>query len=277
MDKIKIKNLEIYARHGVYPEENALGQKFLISAVLYTRTRKSGMMDDLSQSVNYGEVCQFIAQFMEEHTFKLIETVAERLAQALLLKFPLVKKVKIEVKKPWAPIGLPLDTVSVEIVREWHKAYIALGSNLGDKAAYLTMGVRMLNAREDCQVLRISDFIITPPYGVVDQDDFLNGVLELKTTLTPEELLSCLHGIEQAANRERLIHWGPRTLDLDIIFYDNMVVDTPRLHIPHQEMHKRPFVLIPMAQIAPWVRHPILQKTVEQLLKEVTETEGMES
>lgn len=265
MDKIKIYNLEIFAHHGVYQEENVLGQKFVISAVLHTSTRKAGLTDELEDSVNYGEVSHFIKKFVEEHTWKLLESVAEHLAQALLLEFPLLSRVELEIKKPWAPIGLPLETVSVEISRGWHTAYIALGSNMGDTKGYLDMAVRMLRERRDCQVTKVSDYLVTKPYGGVKQDDFLNGALELRTMLEPEELLEALHEIERAANRERKLHWGPRTLDLDILLYDDLVLDTPDLHIPHIEMHMRDFVLIPLAQIAPWKRHPLTGKTVEEM------------
>lgn len=267
MDKITIDKLEIFANHGVYPEENVLGQKFIISVVLYTSTRKAGVTDELSFSVNYGEVSHFIRKYMTEHTWKLLECAAEHLAQAILLEYPLVKKLDLEIQKPWAPIGLPLNTVSVKITRGWHTAYIALGSNIGDKKAYLDMAVKHLNERKDCQVKKVSDYLVTEPYGVTDQDDFLNGALELQTMLDPEELLQALHQIEQDANRVRTMHWGPRTLDLDILMYDDLVLDTPELHIPHIEMHLRDFVLIPMDQIAPWKRHPLTGKTVEEMLQ----------
>ena len=104
MDKIKIENLEIFAKHGVFPEENKLGQKFLVSAVLYADTRKAGTTDELDASVDYGAVCHLIDTFMKEHTFSLVERAAERLAEELLLRIPRLEKVRLEVKKPWAPI-----------------------------------------------------------------------------------------------------------------------------------------------------------------------------
>lgn len=274
MDKIQIKNLEVYAKHGVFPEENVLGQKFVISAVLYTDTREAGKSDELTKSIHYGEVSWFIKRFVEENTWKLLETVAERLAEALLLETKGLEKVCLEIKKPWAPVGLPLETVSVEIERQWHTAYVALGSNMGDKEAYLKLGVDGIRRTRGCQVLSVSDFIATAPYGVTEQDDFLNGVLKLRTLLTPQELLTRLHEIEQTAKRERTIRWGPRTLDLDILLYDDLVLDEEDLHIPHIEMHKRDFVLGPLCQIAPYVRHPVCGKTVKELLDVLQAKEG---
>lgn len=269
MDRIKIQNLEVFGHHGVFSEETKLGQKFLVNATMYTNTRAAGYSDDLEKSINYGEVCHFITGYMQNHTFKLIEAVAEHMAQAMLMEYPLLQKLDLEIRKPWAPIGLPLENVSVEISRGWHTAYIALGSNMGDKEKYLNEAVEKLQQTSDCQVLKVSDFLVTAPYGGVEQDDFLNGALALKTLLTPQELLERLHEIEQEAHRERLIHWGPRTLDLDILLYDDLVLDTPDLIIPHVEMHLRDFVLIPLAQIAPWKRHPVLGLTVSQMLADL--------
>ena len=107
---------------------------------------------------------------------------------------------------------------------------------------------------------------MTKPYGGVEQDDFVNGAIALKTLLSPQELLEKLHEIEQHANRERIIHWGPRTLDLDIIFYDKLVYEDENLIIPHIDMQNRDFVLAPMNQIAPYLRHPVLNQTISQLL-----------
>lgn len=267
MDKIKIENLEIYCKHGVYPEENVLGQKFLVSAILYTSLRPAGLSDDLTKSINYGEICHFIDKFMRNHTFKLIETVAESLSNALLIEYNTIDKIALEVKKPWAPVALPLETVSVCIERGWHTVYIALGSNLGNKEEYLNQAIKELGSTNENKITKVSDFIITKPYGMTEQDDFLNGCLELRTLLAPHELLERLHEIEQNACRERLIHWGPRTLDLDIIFYDDIVYDSIDLTIPHIDMQNRKFVLEPLNQIASYKRHPVLGLTVSQMIK----------
>lgn len=207
LDQIYIKNLEVFGRHGVFPEENKLGQKFLINAVLYIHTREAGLNDDLTKSIHYGEVSHFMTKYMMEHTFQLIETAAEQLARAVLLQFPTLEKITLEIAKPWAPIGLPLESVSVRITRAWHCAYIAVGSNLGDREVYIQNGIAALCENEDCLLEQQSKIIATKPYGGVAQPDFLNGMLKLRTLLSPMELLELLHQIEQSQDRERKVHW----------------------------------------------------------------------
>ncbi|MFP3154005.1 2-amino-4-hydroxy-6-hydroxymethyldihydropteridine diphosphokinase [Lachnospiraceae bacterium ZAX-1] len=265
MDQIRIKNLEVYGNHGVFPEENKLGQKFLINATLYTSTHEAGLNDDLTKSIHYGDICHYITKYMIGHTFKLIESAAENLARALLLDTPRLEKIRLEILKPWAPIGLPIESVSVQIERGWHQAYIAFGSNIGDKKLYIEQGIERLSKRKGCQVKKISSFFETAPYGMTEQDNFINGCLELKTILMPMELLRELQKIEKEAGREQTVHWGPRTLDLDIIFYDDIVTEEFNLTIPHIDMHNREFVLQPMSELCPLKHHPVLNKTVLEL------------
>lgn len=269
MDKITIEKLVVFGKHGVFKEENVLGQKFEVSLVLYTDTRKAGLTDELEYSINYGEVSHLVKDFFDKNTFKLIEKVAEELAQLLLLTYPLLQMVDVKIAKPWAPIAMPVENLSVEITRGWHTAFIALGSNMGDTKGYLDDAVKKLSDHTLCEVISVADYIETEPYGGVEQDNFLNSALELKTLLMPEELLDLLNQFEAEANRERLVHWGPRTLDLDILFYDDCIIDSKRLHIPHIDLQNRDFVLVPMSQIAPYLRHPVYNCTINQLLEKL--------
>ena len=111
------------------------------------------------------------------------------LSEMLLCSLSGLEKITLKIEKPWAPVGLPLKTVSVEITRKWHIAYIAFGSNMGDKKMYIDNGIRGLAETKGCRIEAISDYLITEPYGVTDQDEFLNGVLKMRTLLTPGELL----------------------------------------------------------------------------------------
>lgn len=269
MDKIFIEGLEIFARHGVLSEENALGQKFIISAELKCDTREAGKSDDLTKSVNYAEVCSLINRVMTENTYKLIEAAAEKIAEKILLTYQAVRSVTVSLKKPWAPIAMNLNTVGVEITRQRHTAYISLGSNMGDKRAHLEGAVKEISQNPLVSVTKVSDFIVTEPVGEVEQDDFLNGCIEVETLLTPHELLDFLHEIEQSHKRERKIHWGPRTLDLDIILYDDIILNDSDLVIPHPEAHKRGFVLRPLGEIAPNACHPVKKARIRELLTEI--------
>lgn len=269
MDQIIIENLETFGYHGVFEEEAFLGQKFIVSARLYLDTRKAGKTDDLKESLDYGEVCQIIKKLVETKRYMLIERLAEEIAEKLLLTFSRLYSVQITVKKPWAPVQVSMDTVAVSIKRGWHKVYLSIGSNLGDKEGYLDFAIDRLNALPDTKVTAVSDYLETEPYGDVEQDDFLNGVLELETLKTPQELLETTMGIEQEAHRERVIHWGPRTLDIDILFYDDAIIMEDNLKIPHMEIPKREFVLEPLSQIAPYLIHPVFHKSVTGMLEEL--------
>lgn len=268
-DFIRIKGLEVYAGHGVFAKENNEGQMFLVDAVLFTDLRMAGLEDELAYSTDYGEVCNFISRYLRQHTFLLIEAAAESLALEMLLAFPLVSELVLTIHKPHAPVGLPFSDVSVEIRRGWKQAYLGIGSNMGDKRAYLEEAVNKISAHTKIRRVRCAEMITTAPYGGVEQDDFLNSAIELETLLTPHELLSFLQELEAAAGRERLIRWGPRTLDLDILFYQDFISDAPDLTVPHPDMENRLFVLEPLSQLCPYYRNPVVGKSIKQMLKEL--------
>lgn len=268
-DKIIIETLEVFAHHGVLEEEQRKGQIFQVNAVLYTDAHRAGLEDNLFYSVDYGQVCQFITNWMQENTYQLLEAVAEKMSKAILLKYDRIVAVDLEIRKPQAPIPLPFGCISVKIHRRWHTAYLTMGSNMGDKVQYISGAIRALTAHPQIKVKKVSDLILSKPYGVTDQENFLNGALEIETLLEPEELLDALHDMEDAAGRTRVRRWGPRTLDIDIIFYDKLVYESDNVVIPHPDMQNRDFVLEPLSTLAPYYRHPLLGKTVIQLYHEL--------
>lgn len=131
------------------------------------------------------------------------------------------------------------------------KAYLGLGSNMGDKKQYIDDAVILLRKHEKICIKRVSSYYETPPVGYVEQDVFLNIVIEIDTGLDPYELLKYCNEIEQTLKRERIIRWGPRTIDIDILLYENYISDEEKLTIPHPRMTERSFVILPLYEIAP--------------------------
>lgn len=277
MDEIRIRGLEIFAYHGVYSEEQSKGQNFLINATLYTDTRNAGNNDEIEDTVDYGAICLYMKKYMLSNRKNLLEAISNSMARSILIRFPGVREIDLEIMKPEAPIPLPFETVSVSIHRKWHKAYIAFGSNMGDREGYIEDAISNLGAEETCRVIKVSKYYSSTPYGEVEQDDFINGVLEMETVLYEEELLELLHEEERKAGRTREVHWGPRTLDLDILYYDDVVYESDTLTIPHMDLCNRDFVLKPLSEIAPYFRHPLIGKTSLEMLEDLKEHHIIES
>ncbi|HCL4437593.1 2-amino-4-hydroxy-6-hydroxymethyldihydropteridine pyrophosphokinase [Clostridium botulinum] len=149
-----------------------------------------------------------------------------------------------------------------------HTAYVAFGSNIGEKENYIRKALEKIEERK-MKIIKVSPIYETEPYGVLDQDSFLNGVVKIETNLTPEDLIGELLNIEKQLDRVRERRWGPRTIDLDIIFYDNLIINEKDLVIPHKDMENREFVLKPLCDIDENFIHPVLKKSVRQLYDEL--------
>lgn len=149
---------------------------------------------------------------------------------------------------------------------DWHVAYIGLGSNLGPREKNIAAALNALQRTHGVRVEAASELYETDPVGGPDgQPKFINGAARLKTTLPPDRLLAILQQIELSLGRRPGPHWGPREIDLDLLLYDDLILSTENLTIPHPLMHERRFVLLPLTEIAPDVVHPTLQMTARGL------------
>ena len=268
-DFIKISNLEIYAHHGVLEEEKQNGQFFFVNLKLYVPMRKAGISDDLMDAVNYDEVCTLVVDVFTKEIYDLIEKAAEKTVEALLKQFPAIEAVEMELRKPDAPIICKPEDVSVNIYREWHTVYLSIGSNDEQAQGYLEEACKRIQESPYVKGFKQSAILQTKPYGPVEQPDFQNGCVSFETYMEPEELLVFLNQIEAELKRERVVRWGPRTIDLDILFYDDWIYNSETLTIPHIDMQNRMFVLEPLFELCPYFRHPILGKSVEQMRAEL--------
>ena len=144
--------------------------------------------------------------------------------------------------------------------------YIGFGSNIGDRLAYIQNAIHTLSETEGITLKKVSSVYETDPVGYETQAQFLNGVAAIQTNLPPLSLLHTLKDIEASVGRQHRIRWGPREIDLDILIYGDLCLDTEKLVIPHPEMHLRGFVLAPLAEIAPALVHPVLEESIQTLL-----------
>lgn len=275
-DFIKVTNMKVFAYHGVLEEEKKTGQDFYLNAKVYVDMRKAGLTDNLEDTINYDMICIYLSEVFAEKLFDTIEAAAEYTVQEIMVNFPTIEAMELEVRKPHAPLTYVPEDISVTIYREWHTVYLSFGSNVGNPTGHINEAITMLKEPYAVRNVKRSELFVTKPYGPVEQDDFVNGCLEMETYMDPEELVTYIHEIEDSFHRDRSIHWGPRPIDLDIVFFDEYIYNSKTLTIPHADMENRMFVLEPLSELCPGRRHPVWGKTVAQLKKELVERGGEE-
>jgi len=241
---------------GALPHERTIAQPVRVDLELYVDLRDAGRSDELTETVDYGYVAESVASVVRESKDILLERLADRVAETVVA-IDRVEAVNVTVTKLRPPIPEQLESTAVRIRRQRndyddadrdsHLAIVALGSNLGDRESYLRLAVESLpNIQTMSQI-----FETDPIGGPENQNAYLNMVVAVHTTLDPYAFLRRCQRIEADALRQRAVHWGPRTLDVDLLFYDDICIDDPRLTVPHPRYAERRFVLTPLVEVDP--------------------------
>lgn len=255
-DRVAVTGITAMGYHGVLAEEKRDGQQFSADVVLHVPIHRAGSRDDLAAAVDYSVVAAAVHAVLVGPTVDLVETLAARIAAAVLVD-DRIGAVDVTVHKPQAPVGVPHGDVTVQIHRTRADVAVAalplvpvpvvlaLGANLGDRAATLASAVRALERTDGMTVDSVSPVVETAAVGGPDQPPYLNAVLLVTTTLSARDLLHACQDVETAHARTREVQWGPRTLDVDVVGYGDLVVRTGDLTLPHPRAAKRAFVLRP--------------------------------
>lgn len=283
---VRIKDLEVYARHGVNNFEQEMGQIFLLDIIMQTpepvhsvnnsgasvNPVGPGIEDAIENTVNYSYVCRHVTKWMKENTCQLIETVADSLCREILENFAAVNSVSVEIKKPHAPIKeAHFDYVSVKKEMSWHDAYLSLGSNSSDREEKMAQAMDMIKSIQGIRVAACSKTGSYPAVGKEYEGIFLNNAVHIKTYLSPDTLHAACRSIESALGRRRETEGGKRPIDIDVLLYDNLISSGEDYILPYPDLQNRTYVLEPMCEIAPRLRHPLLHKTMTELLKAIPE------
>ena len=257
MDEVLLKGLRFEGLHGVTPEERAYPQAFEIDLALGLDLKPAGITDCLDKTVDYSRVYQEVRRIVEEESFNLLEALAESLAHRVLA-FNRVVKVSVTVKKLHPPIDGQYEYFGVRLERErpLQRAFIGLGTNLGNREENLAVARQKLAGIPAGRVVASSLIYPTAPWGKTDQPEYLNQVVSFDTRLSARELLQELLSIENTMGRERTERWGPRIIDLDLLLYGDQVIEETNLVVPHPWLTKRAFVLTPLLEIAPDLTMP---------------------
>lgn len=248
---IRVEGLRVFGRHGVLPEETHLGQHFVIDLTVTVDAEQAVAVDDYMQAVCYATVCDRVVALVSGAPFRLIETLADRIASDLLAAFSAIARLTVRVSKPAAPIAHSFGMVSVETTRERLMSVgFSLGCNLGDRESAIDLAVTWLGVTDGLTVEAVSGFYRTAPWGRTDQPDFLNCCVTGQSSLSPHALLRVCKEIESRIGRAPGLRWGQRVMDVDLLYLGDVTVSDPVLTLPHAALSQRAFVLVPLAEIA---------------------------
>lgn len=256
-DRIELIGVKAYGYHGVFDFEKRQGQEFIVDTIIWTDFTEAARSDELSDTLSYAEVADLVVRHITGKPYNLIESLSRAIADEIVL-FEHVHAVEVTVHKPQAPIEQPFTDVRVVARRnrkDLYRTVLSIGANLGDSRQMITDTLGKLSAMEGVRRVAASGLYETPPWGNQDNPPFINAAAIVEHTMEPLELLHAMQELEQAAGRVRHEHWGPRTLDIDLVQSTKNGVpvhsDTQELTLPHPFAAQRAFVLVPWREIEP--------------------------
>lgn len=242
--------MEFEGHTGCFDFEKKDGQKFIVSLDLFVDRIRGCYTDDLADTVDYSKIYEVTKETVTGDDGNLIERLAQKIADAVLEADKRILKVRVNVSKPEAPVKGIFETMEVTIERKRKEfVIVSLGSNMGDREANILAAEKALQAIDGNEGFKFASIYETEPVGLEDQPYFLNTCIGFYTDIEPFELLDKIHVIENDLLRTREVHWGPRTIDIDIIFYGDRVIMKPELTIPHPRWNVRSFVTVPLREI----------------------------
>jgi len=266
MFRILIKDLNLFGYHGVKESEKKDGQNFRFNIEILINKGSFLNDDSIENTLNYSEAIKLIKRINSSERFNLLETFSQTIAEDIMKISPLVEKVMVRIEKTSPPIKENLKSVGVEYVlgrkrEEKDKSknkkvdvFLSLGSNVGDRENNLRKAVDMIGDNPHINILEVSSIYETEPMYLKDQNSFYNVVLQAHTgiELGPFEMMGFLKGIEFGFGRKRTKKkYGPRIIDIDLLYYGEIVIESDFLTLPHPGIEERKFVLVPLSEIAP--------------------------
>ena len=242
--------MEFEGHTGCLDFEKKDGQKFIVSLDLFVERIKGCYTDELKDTIDYSKVYEVTKEIVTSDSGNLIECLAQKIADAVFNADKRIEKVKVTVSKPDAPVMGIFETMEVSIER-CRKEFVilSLGSNMGDREDNILKAEDALRALPGVEGFKCASIYETEPVGLEDQPYFLNTCVGFYTDIEPFDLLDRIHVIENELLRTREVHWGPRTIDIDIIFYGDRVIMKPELTVPHPRWYLRSFVTVPLREL----------------------------
>lgn len=242
--------MEFEGHTGCFDFEKQNGQTFIVSLDIFADRIKGCYTDELSDTIDYSRIYEITGKIVNDDKGNLIECLAQKISDAVLESDDRIAKVTVTVSKPEAPIDGTFDTMEITIERSRKEFVIlSIGSNLGDREANILAAEDALRAIPGVGELKLASIYETEPVGLEDQPYFLNTCVGFYTDIDPFDLLDKIHVIENDLHRTREVHWGPRTIDIDIIFYGDRVIMKPELTVPHPRWYLRSFVTVPLREL----------------------------